>query len=287
MGVIYGSLNVDEKYSSIVEPNLYYDSIFVPGVTFTDQYEEGAAGGIYVHKLGTSAVTPGTPGRDFSDEATSDTLIPIILNNNFQKSKKIYGVQAAAVSISLANEQLSIATQEIKEGWGQSALACLVKEGTTASDTTAISDGGAVAAFLAVRTEVSEAKAKADTLLCSPEFFSKLLDEAGDKFTPVKNDQIAASGAIGTYYGYNVIEANGLSATNGKYYDSTGTLQTVALDGVDFVLYDHNALSIVNNVEVYRIVDSELFNGSKAQAEMNTGYKVTNNAKVYIRKTNP
>ena len=287
MGMIYGSLNVDEKYSKIVEPNLYYDSVFVPGVTFTDEYEEGAAGAIYVHKLATSAAEPGTPGRDFSDEATADSLIPIVLNNNFQKSKKIYGVQAAAVSISLANEQLAIATSEIKEGWGQGAFACLVNEGTVADDTTAIADGGAVAAFLDARTEASEAKIKPDTLLCSPKFFSQLLDEAGDKFTPVKNDKIAATGAIGSYYGYNVVEGNGLSAASAKYYDSTGTLRTVTLNDVDFILYNHRALSIINNVEVFRIVDSEMFNGSKAQGEMNTGYKVTNPAGVIVRKTNP
>jgi len=286
MGIIYGSLNVDEKYSSILEPNLYYDSVFVPGVTFTDEYEEGPAGAIYVHKLATSAAIPGTPGRDFTDEATQDDLIPIVLNNNFQKSKKIYGVQAAAVSISLANEQLTIATNEIKEGWGQGAFACLVNEGTVSSDTTAIADGGAVAAFLAARTTASENKIKPDTLLCSPKFFSQLLDEAGDKFTPVKNDAIAATGAIGSYYGYNVIEGNGLSDANGaKYYDSTGTLRTVTLNDVDFILYNHRALSIINNLEVFRIVDSEMFNGSKAQGEMNTGYKVTNSAGVIVRKT--
>ena len=54
MAIKYGTLNVDEKYSSILEPNLFSDSILIPGVTYTDQYEEGAAGGIYVHKLNTT-----------------------------------------------------------------------------------------------------------------------------------------------------------------------------------------------------------------------------------------
>ena len=45
MGIKYGSLNVDEKYASILEPNLFADSFLSPGVTYTDQYEEGAAGG--------------------------------------------------------------------------------------------------------------------------------------------------------------------------------------------------------------------------------------------------
>lgn len=280
MSVIYGNLNVDEKYSKILEPNLFYDSVFVPGVTFTDEYEEGPAGGIFVHKLSTTPVEPGAPGRDFTDEATSDTLIPIVLNNNFQKSKKIYGVQANAVAFNVANEQLALATQEIKEGWGQSANACLVKEGTTNSGA-AITN--ATEAIIAERTALSKTKGKADVVLCSPDFFAMMLKEAGDKFTPARNDKIAATGTIGTYLGMLFIEDNGLAATNAKYINSAGAVQTVAFGSVDFVMYNHKALSIVNNLEAFRIVDSENFVGSKAQAEMNSGYKVTNPALVRVR----
>lgn len=282
MAIKYGSLNVDEKYSGILEPNLYYDSIFVPGVTYTDKYQTGPAGGIYVHKLDTAAVTVGTPGRDFTDEASSDTLIPILLNNNFQKSKKIYGVQAAAVDFDLANEQLSTATQEVREAWNQSGLGCLVQEGTTSSVKTAIATG-AVDAVLDEAANIK--KGTANVVLCSPEFYALVLKENGKDFTPVKNDQIAATGAIGTLYGYTWIRAAGLDEANAKYYDSTGTLKTVALnkaatgsaDGsaVDFILYNSETLSIISNLESFRIVDSENFTGSKAQVEMNTGYKVT------------
>lgn len=282
MAIKYGSLNVDEKYSGILEPNLYYDSIFVPGVTYTDKYQTGPAGGIYVHKLDTAAVTVGTPGRDFTDEASSDTLIPILLNNNFQKSKKIYGVQAAAVDFDLANEQLSTATQEVREAWNQSGLGCLVQEGTTSSVKTAIATG-AVDAVLDEAANIK--KGTANVVLCSPEFYALVLKENGKDFTPVKNDQIAATGAIGTLYGYTWIRAACLDEANAKYYDSTGALKTVALnkaatgsaDGsaVDFILYNSEILSIISNLESFRIVDSENFTGSKAQVEMNTGYKVT------------
>ena len=79
------------------------------------------------------------------------------MNNNFQKSKKIYGVQAAAVSIALGNEQLQIATSEVGEGWSQSGLACLIKEGTAASDTSAITKANVKSKILAARTEVVKA----------------------------------------------------------------------------------------------------------------------------------
>lgn len=289
MAIKYGNLNVDEKYSQILEPNLYFDSILVPGVTYTDKYQTGPAGGIYVHKLDTTAVTVGTPGRDFTDEASSDTLIPILLNNNYMKSKKIYGVQAAAVSFDLANEQLSTATQEIKESRQQSALGCLVQEGTK-------SNGAAITAN-AVNAVLDEAakikKGKANVVFCSPDFYALVLKENGKDFTPAKNDEVAATGAIGDLYGFTWIRAAGLGEAQAKYYDSTGTLKTVdlfkaatsAADGsaVDFILYNSETLSIVDNLESYRIVDSENFTGSKAQAELNTGMKVTTPALARVR----
>lgn len=289
MGIKYGNLNVDEKYSGILEPNLYFDSILVPGVTYTDKYQTGPAGGIYVHKLSTSAVAVGTPGRDFTDEASEDTLIPILLLNNYQKSKKIYGTQAAAVAFDLANEQLSTATQEIKESRQQSALGCLVQEGTK-------SNGAAITAN-AVDAVLDEAakikKGKANVVLCSPDFYALVLKENGKDFTPVKNDQVAATGAIGDMYGFTWIRAAGLGEASAEYYDHTGAKKTVALEkaatsaadgsAVDFILYNSEALSIVDNLESYRIVDSENFTGSKAQAELNTGMTVTTGTLVRVR----
>lgn len=289
MGIKYGNLNVDEKYSGILEPNLYFDSILVPGVTYTDKYQTGPAGGIYVHKLSTSAVAVGTPGRDFTDEASEDTLIPILLLNNYQKSKKIYGTQAAAVAFDLANEQLSTATQEIKESRQQSALGCLVQEGTK-------SNGAAITAN-AVDAVLDEAakikKGKANVVLCSPDFYALVLKENGKDFTPVKNDQVAATGAIGDMYGFTWIRAAGLGEASAEYYDHTGAKKTVALEkaatsaadgsAVDFILYNSEVLSIVDNLESYRIVDSENFTGSKAQAELNTGMTVTTGTLVRVR----
>lgn len=282
MGIKYGNLNVDEKYSPILEPNLFSDSILVPEVTYTDQYEEGAAGAIYVHKLNTTAVEPGAPGRDFSDEASEDTLIPILLNNNYQKSKKIYGVQAAAVSFPIADEQLSLATQEVKEGRQLSALACLVQEGTADSDSADITKP--TSAFLASRQAITTAKGKSDIVFCHPEYFTMLLEEAGDKFTPVRNDRVAETGAIGTYMGHTFIECPQLAETQGKYYDSTGSLKTVDFSKVQYIVYNHMALSIIDNLEAMRIVDSENFVGSKAQVEMNTGFKLTNAKLAIVRK---
>ena len=281
MAIKYGQLNVDERYSAILEPNLYYNPVLVPGVTCTDKYEVGPAGQIYVHKLTTAAVTPGTPGRDFTDTAVADTLIPIQLNNNFQRSYKIYGVQAAAVDFAVGEEALATATQEIRQGWMQSGLGCLVQEGTAATLDTAITD--VKEDIIATRTEIVTGKGRANVVMCTPEFYGKVLLAAGAEFTPTMNDRIASTGNVGQWLGMTFVEANGLTGSI-TYYDSSGTLKTVDTSDVQYIMYYHEALSVINNFEVARIIDSERFAGSLAQVEMNTGYKVTNADLVFVRK---
>ena len=281
MAVLYNSQNVDEKYSPILEPNLYYNSVLVPGVTCTDKYETGPAGQIYVHKLNTSAVAPGKPGRDFVDEETSDTLIPIQLNNNFQKSKKIYGVQAAAVAFPLAEENLSIATIECREGWMQSGIACLIQEGKAGSVTTAITD--VKADIVASRAEIVKRKGRANVVMCTPDFYGQVLMAAGKDFTPVLNDRIARTGNVGQWLGFTFVEANGITG-NLTYFDHTGAEKTVNTSGVQYVMYYYDTLSVVSNFETARLVDSENFSGSKAQVELNAGYRVTNPDLALVRK---
>lgn len=283
MAVIYGNLHVDEKYSKLFEPNLYYESVFVDGLTFTSKYEE-KAGGIFVRQIASAPVTPGTPGRDFTDVATSDTLIPIVLNNNFQKSNKIYNVQAENIEADVAREQFEIATKEVAEGWGQSAFACLVSEGSTGSTDTTATTANLKKLILDERKALVKKKAHPDVVMCSPDFFALVLETAGTQYTPTINDYANTNGQMGKWLGMTFIEANGLGATTATYYNASGALTTATLTKVEFVMYDHNALSIVNNLEMARIIDSENFNGVKVQEEVNTGYKVTNADCVAVKK---
>lgn len=80
------------------------------------------------------------------------------------------------------------------------------------------------------------------------------------------------------------IECAILAEASGKYYDYTGTLKTVDFSKVDYIMYNHRALSIIDSFEAARLRDSEDFVGTKAQVEMNVGYRVTNKALVRVRK---
>ena len=291
MAIKYGELHVDEKYKPVVAPNLFYKTWMVPGVTFQDVSTD-SAGAWFWHKLASSgAAVPGTPGRDFTDEAAADTLIQATFNNNFQRSKKIYGVQAAAVAMPVANEHLALAINEVAEGKNLSGIGCLVNEGTVSETTTAITKNNFDEMVLAERQKVVEAKGTADTVLCSPAFFASMLAWAGSKYTPTTNERLlaaAAGGQAGTFLGMNWIECNGFaSKTDIKYYNYAGDLQTVAaadLAKVDFVMYDHNAFGAGDNFTMARLRDSERFAGTLAQTEDNVAFKVLESAVVRVRK---
>lgn len=217
------------------------------------------------------------------DEASADNLIPIVLNNNFQKSKKIYGVQASAVQFNLADEQLSTATKEVSEGWTMSGVGCLIEEGTpSANQGTALTKSNLKAQILADRKQIRDAKGNADVLLMGTNAFALMLENFGSEYTPIANEFVNANGQIGKWMGMTVIEATVLGEASLEYYDYSGTKKTVT-GGVDYIMYNHEALSIVTNFDVARIVDSENFNGSKAQVEVNTGFRVTSDAQVVVR----
>jgi hypothetical protein len=292
MAVLYNSVNVDEKYSPILEPNLFYDNVFQPGSTFTDKYQTGPAGGLYVYKPGISAVAPGTPGRDFTDVNVADNLLQITLNNNFMRSRKIFSVQAAAVSFPKAETELSLAIQECTQGWTLAGIAALVKESTEEASETALTTSNIKADILTNRKTIVDSGARAGVLLCSTKTYALILEYAGSDFTPVMNDSVNATGRVGNWLGFTVYECNGLSASTATYYDYSGTLQTVIFQtdtasgkSVDYVMYDMDAFSILTNFEVTRIIDSERFSGSLAQVEMNSGYRVTNALRSICRKT--
>jgi len=283
MSVIYNTQYVDEKYSSIIEPNLYYDSVLVPGVTYTDKYEE-KAGGIFIHKLGTgNFIAPTTPGSDFSDAVVADTLIQAVFNNNFKRSRKIYGVTASAVAYNKAEAELAEALTEVKQGWMLSGLACLVSEGTDMADTTALSTTNIEAKYLAMRQALKLAKANPDFCLTRSAVYTLILQTAGDNFRPIANERIVGQGVAGMWYGINTIEANGLAETSITYYNYAGTLNTCNLSLVDMIMGDHNAFSVLNNFEAFRIVDSERFAGSLAQVEFNTSYRVTTATRILVK----
>lgn len=282
MAVIYGSQNVDERYVPGIEPNLYTDEVLIPGVTYTDKYQIGPGGAYKVHKLDSGEeVEPGKPGRDFTDEKAEDDLITIVLNNNFQKSRKIYGVAANAVEFAIGEEYLSDSLNMTKQGRRYSALACMINEGTQYQDTQVITDDNVEDVIVGMRKQIKDNHGQANYAMVSTDVYSKMLKKLG--FQEYK-DPAVISGDLIKRYGLRIMECNSFDKKNAKYYDYTETLRTVDLTNVDIIVGYSEAFSLLDNMEMYRLIDSENFNGSKAQVEYNSGMRVNSPTQLVVKK---
>ena len=277
----YGNQYVDEQYLAGIEPNLYTDEVLIPGVTFSADIVEGPAGGYFAHKLDDgNEVEPGLPGRDFSDEAAKDDLIAVSYNNNFQKSRKIYGVQAAAVKFAMGEEYLANSLNVTKQGRRYSALACMVYEGTDFNDTTAITKSNVVEYITALRKAIKDAHGQANFMLVSTAVYNICLQVLG---LQTYADPAIRDAKLLERFGLAIIECNSFDKNDAKYYDYAGVLRTVDLSKVDMICGYSQAFKLDDNFATYRLIDSENFAGSKAQVEYNTAMRVVSAPQVVVK----
>jgi hypothetical protein len=120
--------------------------------------------------------------------------------------------------------------------------------------------------------------ARPDVILVSPAVYALLLQS--EEFVRASDlaYETAASGIVGRIAGLNVFEYQGLPTSYSLTLSGTPTNFDV-----EYVIYDHDAFSIVSNVEVIRVIDSERFNGSLAQVEIVSGYTLTNPDRAVVK----
>ena len=117
-----------------------------------------------------------------------------------------------------------------------------------------------------------------------------MLEFAGEKYIPTSNEMLlaaAAGGQVGSFMGFTWIEVNGFaSSADLAYYPHGGTKASVTaanLAKVEFIMYDPNAFGVGDNFSIVRMVDSELFAGTKAQVEENAALRVLDAAQVHVK----
>lgn len=279
----YANDFVDEKFSKILEPNLFTDTVLIPDITFNAQYQGDANAGmvqIYKETKGSKA-DPQTPAGLFNHADTANTLISVALNNAYRKSKRIYQVTANSCAYDKAEANLALAVNENKENRQYSALACLINEGTEKTLTSTKMTDKAIELRKAIRNN----HAKANVVFASVDAFAEMLSEAGEKYTPTLNDKIISTGQVGQYLGMTWFEVDSFDVSDAVYYDYSGTKRTVDLSGIELVIYDSSAFHIIDNLSMMRLIDSENFTGVLAQNEINTGFRISNSDKVAFSKT--
>jgi len=279
----------DDKYVSLVEPNLFSGNVFVPGLTFTDKYQTGPAGQIFVHKPGIGTVTPTAPGADFADSIVQDSLITIALDKQFNRSRKMYKATAESVSYESAAVELETALLEVREAWNKQAVASLIGETSILKDTNILTvcatDGSDIYdTIVNSRKTLRDEKAHPNTLIVSPSTYSKLLKAPEFQRSVVTDDSVIRDAYVGRIAGLNVYEYETLNAAAANGATIGGITWVAADDELEYIIYDSDAFSIVTSVEVVRIVDEpSRFAGTLAQVQIVSGFKLTNPSRALIK----
>jgi hypothetical protein len=280
---------VDDRYSPLVEPNLFAGNVFQPGISFTDKYQLGAAGQILVHKPGIGTVTPTAPGADFSDAIVQDSIVTIALDKQFNRSRKMFGVAAVSVAYDAAAAELEEAIQEVKQAWNLQAATSLVTTASILVDdnilTVANVDGSDIySTIVNTRKKLRVAKANPDTLIVSPSTYAKLLKAPEFQRSVTTDDTVIRDAKVGRVAGLNVYEYENLGSAIGNGVTAAGITWVAADDELEYVMYDSDAFSIVTSVEAIRTVDEpSRFIGSLAQVQIVSGFKLTNPSRAAVK----
>lgn len=292
------SETVDTTFSPVLVKNLFKDNTFIPGVTFTDKYNE-RAGQIYARRLGKTAATSKdattSGGLDLTHTETADSLVLIQKKDAISRSEKCYDLVEKLRMSGKSVDKIAEVSEEFKEGlqikWMSYLLAPTVSESgvgvggaTRSSNTTADTElGTLIASILADRQQIRVNGGVADVLIISPEMETLFLSNAyksGNAFVPETNEEILKTGKIGRLYGMNVFTSNLIGAGTPSVLPVAGNAPANSGDAAkcEYIIYDHDAFAIATDIEGLRLVNAIDFMGSYAQVQGITGGGVTNPA---------
>lgn len=292
------SETVDTTFSPVLVKNLFKDNTFIPGVTFTDKYNE-RAGQIYARRLGKTAATSKdattSGGLDLTHTETADSLVLIQKKDAISRSEKCYDLVEKLRMSGKSVDKIAEVSEEFKEGlqikWMSYLLAPTVSASgvgvggaTRSSNTTADTElGTLIASILADRQQIRVNGGVADVLIISPEMETLFLSNAyksGNAFVPETNEEILKTGKIGRLYGMNVFTSNLIGAGTPSVLPVAGNAPANSDDAAkcEYIIYDHDAFAIATDIEGLRLVNAIDFMGSYAQVQGITGGGVTNPA---------
>ena len=292
------SETVDTTFSPVLVKNLFKDNTFIPGVTFTDKYNE-RAGQIYARRLGKTAATSKdattSGGLDLTHTETADSLVLIQKKDAISRSEKCYDLVEKLRMSGKSVDKIAEVSEEFKEGlqikWMSYLLAPTVLASgvgvggaTRSSNTTADTQlGTLIASILADRQQIRVNGGVADVLIISPEMETLFLSNAytsGNAFVPETNEEILKTGKIGRLYGMNVFTSNLIGAGTPSVLPVAGNAPANSGDAAncEYIIYDHDAFAIATDIEGLRLVNAIDFMGSYAQVQGITGGGVTNPA---------
>lgn len=275
--VIGGNATVATGMSPIVDAALSADDVFIDGVSFSSEHEIGSAGQIQVVCGTLDNVEASVPGADFNHNGYANTVKDINCNNSFKDSVKVPTYFEASMPVDVLMSKTLQVTESCRVGRQKAILAALVYA-LSASEKGTMGESGIESDIMATRAKLRKKNAKPNVVLADVDTYSAMLATAGSKYVPYKNEEVVSTGRIGWYMGMLWIEVSFMGETSqtAKFYDATGTLRTVDVSAIKYIMYQSDKLAVVDRLDALRVKESENFIGSLVQEELVTGILVKN-----------
>jgi hypothetical protein len=285
MALIVNNATVATGMSPVVEASLQRgDEVFIDGVSYVSDYQIGNAGEIQVEILEPDPVEASVPGGVFTHENYTNKVVNIALNNSFKKSVRVSSYTQESMPTSVMANAAYAVSEDCREGRGQAALAYLVQNGTGVSgDAVTAENIGSI--IMGQRAALRKENFKPDIIIASVDVYSIMLQIAGDKYIPYKNDEIASTGLLGFYKGQLWIESTYLGGEY-SYLDAEGSKVTVDTSDVQFIMYDHRAYAIIDRLNVLDAVNAIDWVGSAVRGEIDCGFRILNKKGVIVYSKN-
>ena len=296
---------VDTVFSKILVANLFKDTTFKPGVTFTNKYNE-RAGQIYARRLGKTAATVKTAtsagGLDLTHTETADSLVLIQKNDAVSRSEKCYDLVENLRNSGKTVDKASEVVAEFQEAF---QIQCMKYLLNTTVEASGVGVGGAtrsssttadttlatlISSILADRQQIRVNGGTADTIIISPAMETLFLANAytsGNAFIPETNESLIKDGKIGRLYGMNVFTSNLIGGGTPSVLPVSGNAPANTGDALncEYVIYDHDTFAVAADFEGMRFVNAIDFIGSYAQIQAVMGGGVVNPALAIAKVT--
>ena len=289
---------VDTVFSKILVANLFKDTTFKPGITFTNKYNE-RAGQIYARRLGKTAATVKTAtsagGLDLTHTETADSLVLIQKNDAVSRSEKCYDLVENLRNSGKTVDKASEVVAEFQEAFQIQCMKYLLNTtvaangvgvgGATRSASTTADTALAtlISSILADRQQIRVNGGTADTIIISPAMETLFLANAytsGNAFIPETNESLIKDGKIGRLYGMNVFTSNLIGGGTPSVLPVAGNAPANTGDALncEYIIYDHETFAVAADFEGMRFVNAIDFIGSYAQIQAVMGGGVVNPA---------
>lgn len=210
---------LQERYSNLVDLRLRKSLVTKDKLIFNNRYEGSPkAGAVKIPTRDEVAVSAYDKANGLAPSSKGTTYKTMTIDKDYAINEIIDGFDAESVPDGIVADRLDSGGYGLANKLDEDGCAELIKNGTAATNTTALTKATVYEAVVDARTALSEANVPVENryLLVSPSVFSLLLKNPDFIKASDIGQKIVETGAIGQIAGFNVYESNNLVTTESK-----------------------------------------------------------------------